>query len=140
FGDLPVADMIKRSWIEAKSVRDIESVESGLIRFFGVKSLDEIDVLPHAAKRSNVAEGPTPAQMAWLYRARTIACDMVVPRFSQASTREAVHRLRELLIAPEETRKVPRILAESGIRFVIVEALPGSKIDGACFWLNENAP
>ena len=40
----------------------------------------------------------------------------------------------------EEARKVPRILAECGIRFLIVEALPSSKIDGVCFWLNEDSP
>ena len=33
-----------------------------------------------------------------------------------------------------------RILAESGIRFVIMEALPATKIDGVCFWLNEVSP
>jgi HTH-type transcriptional regulator/antitoxin HigA len=32
---------------------------------------------------------------------------------------------------------VPRILAAAGVRFLIVQPLPGSKIDGACFWLDE---
>ena len=32
------------------------------------------------------------------------------------------------------------ILAESGVRFVIVEALPQAKIDGVCFWLDKQAP
>ena len=35
---------------------------------------------------------------------------------------------------------MPRLLAEAGIRFVVVEALPGSKIDGACLWLSPAAP
>ena len=35
---------------------------------------------------------------------------------------------------------MPRILAECGIRFVVVETLPAAKIDGVCFWLNPNAP
>jgi HTH-type transcriptional regulator/antitoxin HigA len=29
---------------------------------------------------------------------------------------------------------------ECGVKYVIVEALPGSKIDGACFWLNNDQP
>jgi HTH-type transcriptional regulator/antitoxin HigA len=41
------------------------------------------------------------------------------------------------LVAPEELRQVPTILAEAGVRFVIVEFLPGAKIDGAAFWLND---
>jgi HTH-type transcriptional regulator / antitoxin HigA len=35
---------------------------------------------------------------------------------------------------------VPRILAEAGVRFLIVETLPGAKIDGVCFWLNDKSP
>jgi HTH-type transcriptional regulator / antitoxin HigA len=31
-------------------------------------------------------------------------------------------------------------LAECGIRFVIVESLPGAKIDGVCFWLDDHSP
>jgi HTH-type transcriptional regulator/antitoxin HigA len=29
---------------------------------------------------------------------------------------------------------------EAGVRFVIVEGLPGGKIDGVCFWLDEKSP
>ncbi|MDR0483695.1 MAG: XRE family transcriptional regulator, partial [Alphaproteobacteria bacterium] len=36
--------------------------------------------------------------------------------------------------------QVPRILAESGVRFLVVEALPSSKIDGVSFWLNNEYP
>jgi HTH-type transcriptional regulator / antitoxin HigA len=31
---------------------------------------------------------------------------------------------------------VPRILAEAGVRFIVVEPIPGSQIQGVCFWLN----
>jgi HTH-type transcriptional regulator/antitoxin HigA len=65
---------------------------------------------------------------------------MLVPKFTPQSGRRAVERLSELLAAAEEARKVPRILAESGIRFVIVESLASAKIDGVCMWLNEHSP
>jgi len=48
--------------------------------------------------------------------------------------------LSALRDSPDSTRKVPRILAECGIRFVIVESLPAAKIDGVCFWLNDTSP
>ena len=35
---------------------------------------------------------------------------------------------------------MPRILAEAGVRLVIVETLPAAKIDGVCFWLADRAP
>ena len=140
FGGLPITAMIKRGWIDADSVRDVATVESELTRFFGANSPSEIEILPHAAKKTNVATDVTPTQLAWLYRAKEIASEMIVGRYSPLAGRRAVKQLKLLLAAPTEARKVPRILAESGIRYVIVESLPGAKIDGACFWLNEASP
>ncbi len=140
FGELPIAEMIKRGWIEAKDVRDVQAVESELIRFFHASSLDDIEILPHAAKRTNVATEATPAQLAWLYRAKEIASEMIVAPYSPRAAKRAVKLIQPLLLVPTEARKVPRILAESGIRYVIVESLPGARIDGACFWLDETSP
>lgn len=140
FGQLPVAEMIKRGWLDADDVRNVPAVERALMKFFGAEALDQIEILPHAAKKTAVFSEPTPAQVAWLYRVRQIASDMIVPRYSSAAVQMAVSKLRVLLSSPEETRKAPRILAESGIRFVVVESLPSAKIDGACFWLDARSP
>lgn len=140
FGDLPVADMIKRGWLEAEDMRNVPRVEESLARFFGVASSEEIEILPHAAKKTNVHAPATPAQLAWLYRVRRIASEMTVPRYSLAAGQEAVARLKPLLLSAEEARKVPRVLMEAGIRFAFVESLPGAKIDGVCFWLDDTAP
>lgn len=141
FGDLPVTEMIKRGWLEGvDDVRDVRSVEAGLVKFFGVLSVDEIEILPHAAKKTQTFMPVTPAQLAWMYRVKTIASEMLVPRYSDMAVRRAVTLLNELLLAPEEARKVPRILAECGIRYVIVETLSSVKIDGVCFWLNDHSP
>jgi HTH-type transcriptional regulator/antitoxin HigA len=79
-------------------------------------------------------------QLAWLYRVKAIASEMLVARYSPETVRTAIKRLSNLLAAAEEIRKVPRILTESGIRYVIVESLPSAKIDGVCFWLNGTSP
>lgn len=140
FAGLPVTEMIKRGWLNVPDVRDMPSVESALAKFFGVSSVDQIEILPHAAKRTVVSEGATPIQLAWLYRVKQIAAEMIVGAYSPVSVRRAIELLRPLTSAAEEARKVPQILASCGIRFVIVEPLPSSKIDGVCFWLNETAP
>ena len=140
FGDLPIAAMVKRGWIRADDPQDLEAVSRGLVRFFGVSTLDEIEILPHAARKTEVNSDPTPAQLAWLYRVKAIAEEQLVSKFSTSSLEQAISRLHSLTIAPEEARKVPRILAEAGIRFVIVEPLPSAKIDGVCFWLHDSAP
>ena len=140
FGDLPVAEMIKRGWLDADNVRDVANVETALAKFFGAKSAAEIEFLPHAAKKTDVAGNATPAQLAWLYRVNQIATEMLVAKYSPNSMQRVIDELRPLRASAEGARKVPRILAENGIRFVIVEALTGSKIDGVCFWLNETSP
>lgn len=140
FADLPIAAMIKRGWISASDPQDLKAVESGLIKFFGVASADEIEVLPHAARKTMVNSEPTAAQMAWLYRVKMIAEDLIVAKFSTAALEQSISKLHKLTVAPEEARNVPRILAECGIRFVIVESLPSAKIDGVCFWIDDMSP
>lgn len=140
FGDLPIAAMVKRGWIAASDPQNLAQVESGLVKFFGVASVDDIEILPHAAKKTLVNTEPTAAQMAWLYRVRAIAEELIVAPFSDEALERALGSLKSLMSAPEEARKVPRILAEAGVRFVIVESLPSAKIDGVCFWLDNQSP
>lgn len=140
FGSLPIAAMIKRGWIEANDVRDIDAVERGLVRFFDVETVDQIEVMPHAARKTEVNREATPTQIAWFNRVRSIADELIVPPYDPAALDRALPRLHQLTVAPEEVRNVPRLLAECGIRFVIVEALPSAKIDGVCFWLDDASP
>lgn len=136
---LPLADMIKRGWINAKDVRD-PVIEEELVRFFGTNRVEDIEILPHSAKKTEVSEPATAVQIAWLYRVRKIAREMLVARYNQDALAAAVIKLKALLISPDAARKAPRILAEAGVRFLIVESLPGAKIDGVCFWLNDRSP
>ena len=140
FGELPIAEMMNRGWIDADDIRNVKQIEVALAKFFGVTSVDEIEIFPHAAKKTAVFSPATSTQLAWLYRVKQIADDMLVPKYSPSAVRAAITKLQDLLLSEHEARNVPRILAESGIRFVIVEPLSSSKIDGACFWLNEYAP
>lgn len=140
YGGLPVAEMIKRGWIDADDVRDFSGVEKSIAKFFGVESINEIEILPHANKKTDVFGTVTPVQLAWIYRVKEIASEMLAARYSPVTGRNAVERLSDLLSAPEEARKVPRILTECGIRYVIVESLSSAKIDGVCVWLNDHKP
>jgi HTH-type transcriptional regulator/antitoxin HigA len=140
FGKLPVAEMIKRGWLDADDVRNFTKVEAALTKFFGVPSVKDIEIFPHAAKKTNVFGSATDAQLVWLYRVKQIADEMLVARYSPSAVQSAVTKLKELLVSPVAARKVSRILAEAGIRFVIVESLPGAKIDGVCFWMDAKNP
>lgn len=140
FASLPISEMINRGWLRAESARDFGTVEVELARFFGVSNIAKIDIFPHAAKKSNAGDDVTPMQFAWINRVKQIAGEMAVPRYSRSAAEKALTDLQSLLFSADEARKVPRILAECGIRFVIVESLRAAKIDGVCLWLSENAP
>jgi HTH-type transcriptional regulator / antitoxin HigA len=122
YGDLPVAEMIRRGWITAESIRDTKKVENELMRFFGVNRLDDIEILPHAAKKTETNTPPTPAQLAWLYRVKQIASEMLTVPYSPQAVKAAIGKLRASMFAVEDVAKVPRIMIECGIRFVIVES------------------
>lgn len=139
FGDLPVTSMIARGWLTGITDIADPEVDVALCKFFGVGDLNEIEVLPHAAKKTNVTSEATPAQLAWLYRVRQLADDLGAPKYSHAALTSALSKLKALLVSADGVRKVPRIMMECGVRFVIVESLPAAKIDGVCFWTGKDS-
>jgi HTH-type transcriptional regulator / antitoxin HigA len=62
------------------------------------------------------------------------------PTYSPQALTAAIGKLRKSMLAAEDVARVPRIMMECGVRFVIVESLASAKIDGVCFWLNERSP
>lgn len=134
----PIRDMIRRGWIEDS---DAQGLQMQLAQFFGLDSVEKIPYLSHAAKKSSYEEREiAPTQIAWLFRVKQIAKSMTCPKYSPDSLSRSLEQLRDLLAYPEEARHIPRMLAECGVRFVIVETLPQAKIDGVCFWLDSNTP
>lgn len=138
YSKFPVREMLKRGWIQASDNLDV--LEQRFCEFFNIPSLSENPNLNHFAKKTDAALDVTPLQLAWLFRARLMASRQVITTYKKEKLLAAVEKLKALLLSPEEVRHVPRILAEAGVRLVFVEAISGSKIDGACFWLSEDKP
>ena len=134
----PVREMVKRGWV--KDSDDATVLRSRVLRFYGVSSEEEERTFAHAAKRSGDPETLSPLQEAWLYRVKQIAEGTAVGPFSRSGLIDGLTRLSALRSAAEEARHVPRLLAECGVRYVIVEPMKGSKIDGVCFWLADDKP
>ena len=131
----PVREMIKRDWI-----RDSENpqvLEKRVFDFFGISSEDEAPRLAHAARRTGYPDDIGAVQRAWLFRVKQVASAMIVRPYVERALRDALATLKALRNSVEEIRRVPEILAECGVRLVIVEPMPGSKIDGVTFWLDE---
>jgi len=138
YSKFPIREMLRRGWIRASE--NVEVLEKRCLDFFNIPDIDAPPALTHYAKKTDVAMDATPLQLAWLFRVRAMAAQQVLPLYSRDKLLGAVDKLKALLLAPEETRHVPRILAEAGVRLVFVEPVAGSKLDGACFWLADDKP
>ena len=134
----PVREMIRRGWIEDS---DPGLLEAQMLRFFERNHIDDVPIVggematfAHAARKEGYAE-TTAEQYAWLYRVRHIARMIEAPKYSSKKLRSKLESIRSCMIDPEEIGAIPEILLTCGIRFVLVEALSRSKIDGVCLWL-----
>lgn len=135
----PIREMIRRHWIEPSN--NVEVLEKQVLNFLGIHSLDEDPIpWPYAARKSAAYASQTSAQRAWLFRARHLARALDANPFENGSLEKALQGIKPLLHNPEETRHIPRVLAEAGIRFLVMEPLPRTRIDGATFWLDKTSP
>ncbi len=139
FSLAPVKDMQRRGWIT--SVDSLDVLEAEICRFFEKKSVDDPDQnILAAARKSDQTGDFTTAQNAWLTRASQLAKLATARPFVRARLEAQLPEIKALASSPEKARSVPLALAELGVRLVIVEALPKTRIDGAAFWIDEHSP
>ncbi len=134
----PVREMSIRGWITASKNTDV--LESDVLKFLGVPELSQRPKLAYAAKQTSYDAETTTTQEAWLLRVKQLAQTLTVAPYSNHKLEAALDRLGELLRSPDDAHQVPRILAEAGVRFVVVEKLPGLRVDGVCFWPEPKKP
>ncbi len=137
YAKAPVREMIRRHWIE--DTKSIDVLEQQVLDFFQVSDLDDDFHFAHAARKST-SDPPTPAQNAWLCRGRRLASAVHTDAYSKHRLPELIAELRALAEAPENVSLVPALLATYGIRFLLIEPLEGTRIDGAAFWLDKDTP
>lgn len=138
YSRFPVREMIRRGWVRFSENLDV--LEQQFYEFFCIDSIEDELGITHYAKKTDTHSEATPLQIAWLYRVRSLAAQQRIPKYSREKLLLAVEKLKAMILAPEEVRHVSRTLSEAGVRLVFVEALPGSKLDGACLWLDEDKP
>lgn len=135
FSVAPIKDMTRRGWIP--SVKTTDSLEHELLVFFQTDTLADPPAFTHAARKSTPYDNVTPAQRAWLFRCRWVSRYAHASKFSRRKLSLAMSQLKDLMYSPQEIRHIPKVLGNAGIRLVVVEHLPGTRIDGATFWLED---
>lgn len=134
----PIKAMERRGWIRETETAD--ELEAELLRFFDGTPLDTNPTFPATLRKTDPRAPLTFEQRAWILRARQLAKVPPVAPFDAARLEDAARDLRALAAYPDEAHKLTTMLGEYGIRFVVVEPLPGGSIDGASFWLDEQSP
>jgi HTH-type transcriptional regulator/antitoxin HigA len=130
----PIRDMQKRGWI--KPTADPTELEAELTHFFGRNPIDEDVSLPIATKRTIVMPTLNAAEKAWCYRAKQLGKLVPANTFVPEMLNQSEKKLRKLAAFRKEIRHIPKVLAECGIRFLIIEPLPNVRIDGATLWID----
>jgi HTH-type transcriptional regulator/antitoxin HigA len=130
----PVREMVKRGWIRPELAST--DLKAELEAFFESDSLQEGIRFPVATRRTVTLNDLNPAEIAWCFRARHLAKGLLVNEFLPSRMDRAKAALKKLAVHPKEARHVASVLADFGIRFLIVEPLPNAKIDGAAFWID----
>jgi HTH-type transcriptional regulator/antitoxin HigA len=134
----PVREMIRRGWIPPST--DVAEIERNITRLFNIGSVEETPSLSVSTRRSAQQECLSPSQRAWCFYARNLATGLIVSPFLASQLQDCENRLKALFAYAPEVRRVPGVLADFGIRFVVVEPLSGSQIDGAAMWLDDASP
>ncbi|MBK7877797.1 MAG: HigA family addiction module antidote protein [Planctomycetes bacterium] len=135
---VPVKDLIRRGWIQHSA--NVEVLEHQICSFLGIRTIDEEPSVLASARKSDANDGWSGGQLAWLMRVKQLAQKIPAPSYSKAKLSVALTALGRLHRTVDEVDGVPEVLSNSGVRCVIVEHLPGTKIDGACLWLEGNHP
>ena len=135
FSAFPVREMTRRRWIQNSD--DPNILEKEFLNFFNIKQInDSPSIHSHQRKSGSYKEELSIDQKAWLFRVFRLCEKQQVPTFSVKKLDSACTELKSNL-GKSDLRDIPAILNNAGIHFLIVETLPGNKIDGVCFWVNE---
>ena len=131
----PVKDMERRAWIP--KTNSAAKLEGELCKFFSISSIDEVPTIGANMRHGAGVDTMNPVQRAWCFRAKQLARSVHAENFTEKTFERGLNDLRKIAAWPEESRKVPAILSEMGIRFIVIEPLPHSRVDGAALWIDD---
>ena len=129
----PINEMIKRGWM--RSTKSIDQLEQEFCRFYHVATIDH---QPQVALLPRVSEIRTPeirAITAWATRVEQLALEQRVASFSPESISQVIKHLLDYTLDESDILKIPLLLKNNGIHFIIVPHLSKTFLDGAAFWV-----
>jgi HTH-type transcriptional regulator/antitoxin HigA len=135
YSKAPVRELVKRGWITA--VADLDKQERQVCDFLDIRTLDDEPSASFAARKGDGYHGVTSGQLAWFCRCRHLARRrMPIGRFEPDAFLRFVPTLPKKFADENGLERLPEVLSRHGLGLVLLEHLPGTKIDGAAFWLD----
>lgn len=135
----PIREMEKRGWIESTTAVDV--LERQICEFYEIMNISEEVAFAHSARKSDDYGVISQSQLAWLIMAKRMARSQATKaKYEHDDLITLLEKLLPYRENPSEIALIPELLLQFGIRFLIVQELPRTKIDGACFWLDRQSP
>ena len=134
FDDWPIREMKKRGFIPDIDLKNADAIEKAICNF------RDIPVVIAARKGTPYTSSDTNAQKVWYRRAYELSRHAPANNYSRGNIDAGMRDLLSLAAYPEDARRIPSVLASMGVRFVIVQSLKGTNVDGAALWLDDSTP
>jgi len=132
---VPVTTLRKRGVLKGQT---LEELEAEVVKLLEMTNISDEPKLNIAARRSNREKSVSHVQVAWVacVRQRARRRGSLEP-YSQDKLEELAVDLPRRLSRTEAFHGLPKLFAQAGVGLVYVEALPGAKIDGCAFILDD---
>ncbi len=138
FDSIPLREVQRRGWV--KKTSDLDELEQSVCEFLNITEIGNKPEICLAARRNDTSKDSLSAQAAWYCRSRQLAEYAPAAKYKDGNIDSGIEKLCSLAAYPEEAHKVPKVIADMGIKLVFVEKISKSKIDGAAFWLDSTTP
>jgi HTH-type transcriptional regulator/antitoxin HigA len=140
YGELPIGDMIRRGWLNARAVHNADDVAASLLALFDVDCAKRIDDVLQALTCDDDSR-KTLLHAAWAMRLRHICAGQKLSgTYTPQRLREGLVQLRALMRRRDDVRNVPTILSSCGVHLAVIEPLKGGELDGGCVETADGVP
>lgn len=132
----PISELIKNQWIQKTD--SIDELEQQVCNFLGITSLDESPQLAVNFRCTQHREPEEISRLAWVKRVENLTKQQTVVSFDRSKLERAIPEILTCAEQVESVVRIPALLTDLGVHFVIVPHLSKTYLDGAAFYLNDN--
>jgi len=135
--------LLQKKWINVSKGDTLAEKVYELLNFFGVRSIDILKEM-YLPKISNYAfkeDGfKTEPLLVWIRKCEIESRKQTVGKFDKYKFEENVEKISALITETDVDLfdKIKTLCNESGVYFVMQEAVPNSKVRGAVTWIGNN--